>query len=730
MIRQMLVVALVVSLAVWALPGTPARAQTIQVVVDGNLVQFDQPPASIGGRILVPLRGVFERLGATVQWNPATSTATAVRGTTQVQLTIGSRQAFVNGRVVALDVPALIVGGRTLVPLRFVSEAMGASVDWDNNTRTAYIISGQAQPVPPQPGPPAPPQPTPPPPQSTPPPQPAPLPPVAVVEGTVLRVDTQASPQRILVDRDARIYTFAVSPDTAIIQVDVATGRETTITLDQIRTGYFVRVTGDTTGRAILIRVSIREVAGRIDAVTGRQIALAGGQTFTFADDLRIVIDGREGGREQLRPGMEVTLRLHPQTGQVLDVSARAAAQPIQPPGPGPAVRITSFVHDAQRPLHAGDSLTVTLQGAPSGTATFDISSVATGLPMREVQPGVYQGTYVIRAGDNVTSGAIFGRLRVSGQDAPLVQAGTSVTIDTLPPAIVQRVPEAGATVQNLRPNILITFNDRGGSGINPAATRLVVNGQDVTAAATIGDTAVAYSPPTPLTDRITVRLILADRAGNVTDDQFEFRIAIVQTSLIRSVTVNPTRPLRAGDVLTVTMTGEAGAQAAFRIEGIGDWIPMADVQNQPGTYLGSYTVRPGDTAQNARILVRMTRGPVTNQAAASTRLTLVPTDVVPAPVISSPTPGSRVRAPIVIRGRAAPGHQVVVRLDYSAKVVVFDLRGTLGQVTTTADASGNWSVTFNQDAPVADADITINATAIDPLSRPSQPAVVTVKQG
>lgn len=554
---------------------------------------------------------------------------------------------------------------------------------------------------------------------------------MAVVEGTVLRVDTQASPQRILVDRDARIYTFTVSPDTAIIQVDVATGRETTISLDQIRTGYLVRITGDTTGRAILIRASIREVSGHIDVVTGRQIALAGGQTFTFADDLRIIIDGREGGREQLRPGMEVTLRLHPQTGQVLDVAARAvAAQPTPPPAPGPTARIGSFVHDAQRPLRAGDGLTVTLRGTPGGAATFDIAGVAAGLPMREVQPGVYQGTYMIRAGDNLTSGAIFGRLRVGGQDAPLVQARTSLTIDTLPPAIVQRVPEAGAAIQNLRPNILITFNDRGGSGINPAATRLFVNGQDVTASATIGDTAVAYGPPNPLTDRVTVRLILADRAGNTTDDQFEFRIAIVQTSLIRSVTVNPARPLRAGDVLTVTMTGDPSAQAAFRIEGIGDWIPMGEAQNQPGTYAASYTVRPGDTAQNARILVRMTRGTITNQAEASTRLTLVPTDVVPAPVISTPTAGSRVRAPIVIRGRATPGHQVVVRLDYSGKVLVFDITGTLGQLTTTADASGNWSVTFNQDAPVVDADITINATAIDPLSRPSQPAVVKVKQG
>ncbi len=718
---------LALSLAVAALPA-PAQAQAIQVVVDGAPVQFDQPPAAIGGRILVPLRGVFERLGATVQWNPATNTAIAVRDATQVQLTVGSPQAYVNGRAVILDVPALIVGGRTLVPLRFVSETMGAQVNWDDRTRTVYIASAQAQPVPPQPFPTL--RPPLPPPPSPPPPPPSPPPSVAVIEGTVLRVDTQASPHRILVERDTRIYTFTVSSDTAIIQVDIGTGRETAITLDQIRPGYFVRVTGDTSGRAILIRASVREVAGRIDAVTSRQVALAGGQTFRFSDDLRVFIDGREGGREQLRPGMDVTLRLHPQTGQVLDVAARVVAQPTPPPAPGPAAGISSFVHDAQRPLRADESLTVTLRGTPGGTVTFDISGVAASLPMREVQPGVYQGTYVIRASDNVTSGAVFGRLRVGQQDALLVQAGTSVTFDTRPPVIVQRFPEVGATVQNLRPNILITFNDGGGSGINPAATRLFVRGQDVTAAATIGEGAVAYSPPAPLTDRVTVRLVLADRAGNFTDDQFEFRIVIAQASLIRSVTINPARPLGAGDVLTVTMTGDPGAQAAFRIEGLGDWLLMTEVQNQPGTYVGSYTVRPGDNAQNARILVRLARGGIVNEAEASTRLTLVPSAVVPPPVISSPAAGARIQAPIVIRGRATPGHQVVVRLDYSGKILLFDIRGTLGQVTTTADASGNWSVTFNQGAPVTDAEITINATAVDPLSRLSQPAVITVRQG
>jgi hypothetical protein len=61
------VIALTLSLAV-GMMSAPAQAQSIRVVIDGSPVFFDQPPASIGGRVLVPLRGVFERLGAFVQW--------------------------------------------------------------------------------------------------------------------------------------------------------------------------------------------------------------------------------------------------------------------------------------------------------------------------------------------------------------------------------------------------------------------------------------------------------------------------------------------------------------------------------------------------------------------------------------------------------------------------------------------------------------------------------------
>jgi len=717
--RGSLMALLVFGLALLALPAASGWAQAIQVIVDGAPVPFDQPPTSIGGRLLVPLRGIFERLGAAVQWNPATSTITATRGATRVQLTVGARQAFIDGRGTTLDVPPLIIGGRTLVPLRFVSEAMGARVDWDDRTRTVYITSAQAQPV-------ASPSPIPPSPSL---PSPSPPPSVAVVEGTVLRVDSQATPPRLLVERGGQIHTFTVTPETAVIETEVNTGREAAVPLARIRPGYLVRITADVQGRAIVIRASIREVRGRIDAVTSRQIALADGQTLTFADDAQIFIDGREGGRESLRPGMEVALRLHPQTGIVLEARARAAGGPTPTASPAAPVRIASLTHDAPRPLKAGDVVTVTLEGTPGGTATFDIAGVASGMAMREVRPGLYQGTYTVRAGDNTTAAAVIGHLRVGGQDAPPVQAGAALTVDTQPPTILERAPAPGAVISNARPNILVTFHDHGGSGVHSPATRLYVNGQDVTAAATVGDTAVAYSPPGPLTDRVTVRIVLTDRAGNVTDSQFEFRIVVAQAAPIRSVTVTPARPLRAGEVLRVSLTGDAGGQAAFRIEGLGDWIPMAEAQDQRGTYVGSYTVRPADRVQNARIQVRLVLDGTAAYAEASTRLTVV-AEVVPAPVITAPASGAVVRAPIVIRGRATPGHQVTVRLDYSGKVLLFDVRGTLGQRTATADASGTWTVTFTQGAPVTDAEITITATAIDQLNRRSQDTVIKVRQG
>lgn len=115
-------------------------APTVQL--DGQQLTFDVPSVIEDGRTLVPLRAIFEAMGATVEWDQGTQTATAVKGNTAVVLRIGSTSPTINGQVQKLDVPAKIVNGRTLAPLRFVGEAFGGTVSWDPTTQVITIVSG------------------------------------------------------------------------------------------------------------------------------------------------------------------------------------------------------------------------------------------------------------------------------------------------------------------------------------------------------------------------------------------------------------------------------------------------------------------------------------------------------------------------------------------------------------------------------------------------------------
>ena len=111
----------------------------IHVILNGTELEFDQAPIITAGRTLVPMRAVFESLGAEVSWNDTLKEATGTLGNQSVILRIGSKTATVNGMTTALDVPAQIVSSRTLAPIRFVAESLDAVVDWDSVTRTVYI---------------------------------------------------------------------------------------------------------------------------------------------------------------------------------------------------------------------------------------------------------------------------------------------------------------------------------------------------------------------------------------------------------------------------------------------------------------------------------------------------------------------------------------------------------------------------------------------------------------
>lgn len=119
----------------------PAAAQSYQVLVNGGHLALAQAALERGGRVFVPLRAVFESLNAGVAYDNGTINATA--GDKTVQVKIGSNQAIVDGQQQYLDAAPFLIGSTTMVPLRFVSEALGATVNYDSRSGAISIAAAK-----------------------------------------------------------------------------------------------------------------------------------------------------------------------------------------------------------------------------------------------------------------------------------------------------------------------------------------------------------------------------------------------------------------------------------------------------------------------------------------------------------------------------------------------------------------------------------------------------------
>lgn len=119
--------------------GSLAYSGEIDLIINDHSIDMDVSPRIINGRTMVPLRSIFESLGAEVKWINSTSTAIAILGSNKVKLQLNNPKASINSKEIILDVPAQIVEGRTLVPIRFIAESLGAQVSWDNKNRIVNI---------------------------------------------------------------------------------------------------------------------------------------------------------------------------------------------------------------------------------------------------------------------------------------------------------------------------------------------------------------------------------------------------------------------------------------------------------------------------------------------------------------------------------------------------------------------------------------------------------------
>ena len=123
---------------------TVSADESIKVILDGKQLQFDVPPQTIEWRTMVPMRVIFEELGAEVYWEDSTQTITAYKGSTTIVMQIGNKMLTKDGQQIEMDVPPLEIDGRTLVPVRAISESLGCNVSWIEDTQTVQITSGSA----------------------------------------------------------------------------------------------------------------------------------------------------------------------------------------------------------------------------------------------------------------------------------------------------------------------------------------------------------------------------------------------------------------------------------------------------------------------------------------------------------------------------------------------------------------------------------------------------------
>lgn len=139
--KKIISLILAISMMLSGLCAHCAEEKPVTVYVDGVKINFDVDPIIDNGRTLVPMRYIFEALGATVEWRGETSTAVAKKGEDTIEISIGDKFIYKNGNPTELDVGAKLLNGRTLVPARAVSEGMGCDVKWDGDARRVIIRS-------------------------------------------------------------------------------------------------------------------------------------------------------------------------------------------------------------------------------------------------------------------------------------------------------------------------------------------------------------------------------------------------------------------------------------------------------------------------------------------------------------------------------------------------------------------------------------------------------------
>lgn len=208
----------------------------------------------------------------------------------------------------------------------------------------------------------------------------------------------------------------------------------------------------------------------------------------------------------------------------------RVAAAPVQPPPPAaaPALRIERFGAAPVDRLEPGTELRFMIDGVPGAAAFVDLPGIANDVQLREIRPGHYEGGYTIRRSDNLSNmnGPVVATLRNGDRVVTANLAQPLVAADNRPPNIVNLAPREGETVAGgPATQVSGSFEDRGGSGVDPASVRIMISGRNVTPEAQVSPQAFTYRGALP-PGKHTVDVTARDRVGNTVRRTWSFDVA------------------------------------------------------------------------------------------------------------------------------------------------------------------------------------------------------------
>ncbi len=518
--RSVLEIACLLGFAALIALSAPAQGRmqpvTINVVVNGRALPSSAVEVQ-GDTVYVALRPVAQVLGADIAVNAHDKTITITTLLRQVVLRIDDPWATVNGQRVLLSAAARLYGTRFVLPLRALGQAFNARVSYDPQTHTATVIAALHNPPPGRPTNPS-------------------FASTKTLSGTVLSVAANASPQTLLVNSGGANYTITVPAGTTIAFRDIHGAVSGNGVLSQVRPGDALIVTLDASGHLISMADIFATINGTIAAVADQSMVLATGRVISA--DPRIVtltLDGKEAMFASLRPGDKVSIRADPVSGKVRDIVAirpggfavSGTSTPVPgAQGAGGAAQIKSLRDNAASAFRAGAVLNVAAEGTPGSRATFDLSDIITGLPMRESRSGHYEGQYAVNVGTNLIDAPILVRLSHGGETA-VAESPNLLNIVTTPPSVKDAAPVAGARVNTTRPGIFATFLTVGNKGMNPDSLQMRINGRDVTSRTTRTGAFISYYPSSDLNAQaVEVEVKGTDIAGNALDYTWTFQVA------------------------------------------------------------------------------------------------------------------------------------------------------------------------------------------------------------